>query len=139
MKKIISFILLASAFAFSDVNHVIENGVLVMLSNREDGGWSAASGVLNSPDQFNYEYDVEKDSIYFWRDDGTLLFAGKITSGGYHNEEGYYVFGQDIGSPTIRFDGYCYDSTGLKRVKHVSKVKSCNYKMRSKFKDLVSR
>ena len=120
MKKIITILLIVVSFAMAKTT--IVNGVIVVFRN--DGGWDAAGAAINNTGID--DYTVRGDSIFFWRKNGILKFSGKIIEGGYWSDnKEFFIFGQDIGEPTILFDGHCYDSTGMKPVKRTSKIKMC--------------
>ena len=131
MKKILILIALLTIFSIGKEDGCKgcyeHNGIIIIPTS--DGGWVGAGGATSEygkpDDLIKYEYEVKQDSIIFSRLDGTIIFIGKIISGGYYDNNGDYFLGQSLGEPNIRFDGYCYDSTGMKRVKRATKITAC--------------
>ena len=111
MKKLLILILAAAAFAAAE-NCKTFNGVV--FCENDNGHWNEISGSYESYDLSKFDYDIDEGNIKFWRQDGTLIFEGKVN-----------ITVQEIGKPTVMLDGFCFDKTGMNKIKRTTKISAC--------------
>ena len=130
MKKIIILVAILCSFIFAENNFIVANGVIYYKPNKEikDRQWTLVAGAsescghkINGKTYNDYSYNEETNEIIVWRAcEGTLLFKGKMTE----STDGTLV--EYVDKPSSAFDGFCYDKTGMKPIKHVNQFTKCN-------------
>lgn len=87
----------------------------------DDGSWiiplmKSCGYTVNGKHLLKYSWDISDDTLTVFRCDGnTLLFEGIVKS---PREQSY-------GDPYLDLDGYCYDKSGMKRIKRVNDFTVC--------------